>query len=50
MGGMGGGGMGGMGGGGMGGGGMGGGGMFAVPVSPQVPGQGANTFQEKKMK
>ena len=36
--------------GGMGGGGMGGGGMFAVPVAPQVPGQGANTFQEKKMK
>jgi tetratricopeptide (TPR) repeat protein len=60
MGGMGGGGMGGMGGGmgGMGGGGMGGmgggmggmgGGMRSMPVAPQAPGQGASSFQEKKM-
>ncbi|MBI1324987.1 hypothetical protein GC170_17630 [bacterium] len=52
MGGMGGGGMGGMGGGmgGMGGG-MGGmgGGMRSMPVAPQGPGQGARTFEEKKM-
>jgi hypothetical protein len=34
--------------GGMGGGGMGGG-MRSMPVEPQSPGQGARTFQEKKM-